>query len=276
MADARMARGGRSDDQIDSVLNSIRRLLSQDDAGYVMGADRDPDGFGSVSAFAAQRQAQDATEMRAASQNAASDEDFRQLRDVIEHELGGQIRDEVRLVLGADTQHSEQPESDDAVPQDMTADAGATLSKTGMSPSAPNSTPPLAEAISPIIPHSRTAIPLPSVPMTPRASMGAIDPIQQIQANQENEIMLAEMNRSDIKRAARAYQSDEGDDFDLFATSVDDDDDQVAGGSALRNLVRDVIRQELQGEMGGRISRNLRRAIRQEVAAAISAGLKTS
>lgn len=63
--------------------------------------------------------------------------------------------------------------------------------------------------------------------------------------------------------------------FDLFAAETGAEDEQMTGGTALRNLVCDVIRQELQGEMGDRISRNLRRAIRHEVAAVIEAGLKT-
>lgn len=85
-------------------------------------------------------------------------------------------------------------------------------------------------------------------------------------------MMLAEITRADLHKDKIAHQADAG--FDLFAADVAEDEDQMAGGNALRNLVRDVIRQELQGEMGDRISRNLRRAIRQEVAAAIEAGLK--
>ncbi|MFV0293475.1 MAG: hypothetical protein ACK5II_09795 [Paracoccus sp. (in: a-proteobacteria)] len=86
------------------------------------------------------------------------------------------------------------------------------------------------------------------------------------------DMMLAEIDRADIEGATAPLS---GESFDLFATDAADEEDQLSGGNALRNLVRDVIRQELQGEMGERISRNLRRAIRQEVTAAIAAGLKT-
>ena len=86
-------------------------------------------------------------------------------------------------------------------------------------------------------------------------------------------MMLAEKAASaDLYKNAMADHSGSG--FDLFAADMSEDEDQMAGGNALRNLVRDVIRQELQGELGDRISRNLRRAVRQEVAAAIESGLK--
>lgn len=87
-------------------------------------------------------------------------------------------------------------------------------------------------------------------------------------------MMLAEVNRATLQEEADLLRTRA--DFDLFAADALDDDDQMVGGNALRDLVRDVIRQELQGEMGDRISRNLRRVVRQEVAAAITAGLKTA
>jgi hypothetical protein len=93
-------------------------------------------------------------------------------------------------------------------------------------------------------------------------------------ATLETDMMLAEVNRASLKEEAELLHDRA--DFDLFAPDANDEDDQLAGGNALRNLVRDVIRQELQGEMGDRISRNLRRVVRQEVAAAITAGLKTA
>ncbi|MFV0410492.1 MAG: hypothetical protein ACK5LJ_12610 [Paracoccus sp. (in: a-proteobacteria)] len=88
---------------------------------------------------------------------------------------------------------------------------------------------------------------------------------------QEVDMMLVDIYCAE--RKAAPAQGTGGEAFDLFAADEMADDDQLAGGNALRNLVRDVICQELQGEMGERISRNLRRAIRQEVAAAIAAGL---
>ena len=94
------------------------------------------------------------------------------------------------------------------------------------------------------------------------------------QTVQESEMMLAEVNSASFQEEAMVLQPRGH--FDLFASDATDDDDQIAGGNALRNLVRDVIRQELQGEMGERISRNLRRMVRQEVAAAITAGMKTT
>ncbi len=93
-------------------------------------------------------------------------------------------------------------------------------------------------------------------------------------ATLETDMMLAEVNRASLKEEAELLHDRA--DFDLFAPDANDEDDQLAGGNALRNLIRDVIRQELQGEMGDRISRNLRRVVRQEVAAAITAGLKTA
>ena len=86
------------------------------------------------------------------------------------------------------------------------------------------------------------------------------------------DMMLAETSR--IAPGDEAVRAPMDAAFDLFAADADEDDDQLAGGNALRDLVRDVIRQELQGDIGERISRNLRRAIRQEVAAAITAGLR--
>lgn len=84
-------------------------------------------------------------------------------------------------------------------------------------------------------------------------------------------VMLAEVSQTPNSKESDAALDDA---FDLLSAAPIDEADQLAGGLALRNLVRDVIRQELQGDMGDRISRNLRRVARQEVTAAISTGLQ--
>ncbi|MDO5658350.1 MAG: hypothetical protein Q4G36_08510 [Paracoccus sp. (in: a-proteobacteria)] len=99
----------------------------------------------------------------------------------------------------------------------------------------------------------------------------AMVPASDTPTTEKDELMnVAELHRND--NVARSTEQDDG--FDLFALDMDEGEDPVSGGNALRSLVRDVIRQEFQGDMGDRISRNLRRVVRQEVAAAISAGLK--
>lgn len=48
------------------------------------------------------------------------------------------------------------------------------------------------------------------------------------------------------------------------------DDDRVYEENLLRDLVRDIIREELQGELGERITRNVRKLVRAEIARAMA------
>lgn len=161
------------------------------------------------------------------------------LRSVIEREMHGMAVSDDRLLLGHDVRSiPDQPEQ-----------AGP------VGPLLPDGVTGQGATITPIIPHTVANAQTETVEL-------------------ETEMVLAEMNRLSLKDDPA--MADRNDGFDLFAADATEDDDQLAGGNALRNLVRDVIRQELQGEMGERISRNLRRAVRHEVAAAISAGLKTA
>jgi hypothetical protein len=48
------------------------------------------------------------------------------------------------------------------------------------------------------------------------------------------------------------------------------DDDMVYEENLLRDLVRDIIREELQGELGERITRNVRKLVRAEIARAMA------
>ncbi|MFD1797444.1 hypothetical protein FQV27_12215 [Paracoccus aurantiacus] len=206
--------------QIGDVLESIRRLISQD---------------GAVPDFATPIRRTDASgKDRSALMLGPQAE---KLRTVIERELEGVAFADDRLILRrADMQH----DGDDSV--------AASSDSNHADPQLPD------EAA---LPDSHACRQTDTTP---------------IPHSQENDMMLAEVSRTTPHLDA-AIARVEG--FDLFAAEgPEEEEDQMAGGNALRNLVRDVIRQELQGEMGDRISRNLRRAIRQEVTAAISAGLK--
>lgn len=48
------------------------------------------------------------------------------------------------------------------------------------------------------------------------------------------------------------------------------DDDMIYEENLLRDLVRDIIREELQGELGERITRNVRKLVRAEIARAMA------
>lgn len=232
--------------EIGDVLASIRRLISQEDAG--------PDFAKPVRRLDASGKARSALPLGPKAEL---------LRSVIERELGAVEFAEDRLVLRNDAPDLRDgtagDDFDDAADLSQASDddrmtefdeaayqmaVSAGLTGRGSS----------AARVTPIPPHRATA----------RATETDA---------KENDMMLAEISRTDSRHDA---ESSRRDGFDLFATESTEDEDQMAGGNALRNLVRDVIRQELQGEMGDRISRNLRRAIRQEVTAAIEAGLKTA
>ncbi|MDE3237468.1 MAG: hypothetical protein KGN33_00745 [Paracoccaceae bacterium] len=51
---------------------------------------------------------------------------------------------------------------------------------------------------------------------------------------------------------------------------VDSDDDESLDEEALRDLIRDMIREELQGELGERITRNVRKLVRAEINRALA------
>ena len=246
--------GGDIGPEIGDVLASIRRLIAQEDAG--------PDFAQPVRRLDAAGKARSALPLGPKAEK---------LRSVIERELGAIdlvddrliLRDDTRLDLTnaalADTPIMDdvgdallvEPGDDQVEVEELSFDelAYQQARKEGLG---------RAEGASAQI----TAIP-PHMGSTPALATNA----------QETDMMLAEkLTRADLHKDVVANRDEAG--FDLFAADTTDDEDQMAGGNALRNLVRDVIRQELQGEMGDRISRNLRRAIRQEVTAAIESGLK--
>lgn len=236
--------------EIGDVLASIRRLIAQEDGG--------PDFAQPVRRLDASGKARSALPLGPKAEK---------LRSVIERELGAIDLVDDRLVLKGDARLDadmsimadlpEEPPADFlAAPEDDLSFDELAYQQARKSGLGRVDGPPAM--ITPIPPHMGP----PQMGMTPAPATTA----------QENDMMLAEITRADLHKDKMAHQADAG--FDLFAADVAEEEDQMAGGNALRNLVRDVIRQELQGEMGDRISRNLRRAIRQEVAAAIEAGLK--
>ncbi len=245
--------------EIGDVLASIRRLIAQEDAG--------PDFAQPVRRLDASGKARSALPLGPKAE---------MLRSVIERELGAIDLVDDRLVLRGHAHRTQ----DDAALDDATlsvfddADAAPMDALTGDQVDAAEADELSFDELA--YQQARkaglgrgegpsaqiTAIP-PHMGATPAPATPA----------QETDMMLAEkITRADLHKDAMANRDDAG--FDLFAADTIEEEDQMAGGNALRNLVRDVIRQELQGEMGDRISRNLRRAIRQEVAAAIEAGLK--
>lgn len=55
-----------------------------------------------------------------------------------------------------------------------------------------------------------------------------------------------------------------------YARFLDEEDAPVFDEAAMRDLVRDIIREELQGTLGERITRNVRKLVRAEVARALA------
>lgn len=55
-----------------------------------------------------------------------------------------------------------------------------------------------------------------------------------------------------------------------MAQAAPSDDDMVYEENLLRDLVRDIIREELQGALGERITRNVRKLVRAEIARAVA------
>ena len=238
--------------EIGDVLASIRRLIAQEDAG--------PDFAQPVRRLDASGKARSVLPLGPKAEK---------LRSVIERELNAIDLADDRLLLRDDTRMPQDDLSLDAETADTPLDvlAGDTL----------------GDAAGDELSFDELAY-----QQARKAGLGRADgaaaqitaipphmgppPAPMIKA-QETDMMLAEkLTRADLHKEAAIHHDGAG--FDLFAADTSEDEDQMAGGNALRNLVRDVIRQELQGEMGDRISRNLRRAIRQEVTAAIESGLK--
>lgn len=241
--------------EIGNVLASIRRLIAQDDGGPDFsrpGRRTDRSGLARTTLPLGPR--------------------AERIRSVIEQELATIELADQRLVLGDGSRIAEQtplPVEAVADPQQVLPDMAAPADfgpepEPGFDEDAYRQAMTLGRGRGGDLPPAHITS------ITPH--MGASR--QPETMTEETEMMLAEINRTDLNKTAAAPQKDES--FDLFAADANEDDDQLSGGNALRNLVRDVIRQELQGEMGDRISRNLRRAIRQEVASAIAAGLKTA
>lgn len=253
------AAGAAIGPEIGDVLASIRRLIAQEDAG--------PDFAHPVRRLDASGKARSVLPLGPKAEK---------LRSVIERELGAIDLVDDRLVLRGEAPMAPNDASQDDPLRSVFDDAGGAVTMAPADARADDSHPDelsfdelayqqarkaglgraegTSAQITAIPPHMGTT----SAPTT---------------TAQETDMMLAEkMTRADLHKDVIANRDDAG--FDLFAADTVEEEDQMAGGNALRNLVRDVIRQELQGEMGDRISRNLRRAIRQEVAAAIEAGLK--
>ncbi len=78
---------------------------------------------------------------------------------------------------------------------------------------------------------------------------------------------VAEILREEEALAARAGTAAQEAVQDLFAPADTDD----FGEEALREVVRDLIREELQGALGERITRNVRKLVRAEIARALAA-----
>lgn len=241
--------------ELGDVLASIRRLIAQDD--------QTPD-------FAAPNRRTDAS--GAARSTLPLGPRTEKLRSVIERELTGVEFSDDRLILGRAARATEDRAAratESRGPDGGLAAQAAPLSDDHIGPKseADESTPVIAQASGPRAGggHSASVTPIAPHLTADRPTSTSIP---------ENDMMLAEVNRATLQEEADLLHARA--DFDLFAADALDDDDQMVGGNALRDLVRDVIRQELQGEMGDRISRNLRRVVRQEVAAAITAGLKTA
>lgn len=234
--------------ELGDVLASIRRLIAQDD--------QIPD-------FAQPNRRTDAT--GAARSTLPLGPRAERLRSVIERELTGVEFSDDRLILGDEARAS----------SDLTDHESASI---GANPSpvtgGSNALPGFDEdAYQDALRNGLVGLHGPSALIAHITPQPVADKRTET-AKLETDMMLAEVNRASLKEEAELLNR--RGDFDLFATDASDEEDQLAGGNALRNLVRDVIRQELQGEMGDRISRNLRRVVRQEVAAAITAGLKTA
>ena len=245
--------------EIGDVLASIRRLIAQEDAG--------PDFAQPVRRLDASGKARSALPLGPKAEK---------LRSVIERELSAIDLADDRLVLGGDARMS----PDDLAQDELTLSLQDEIADTPMDAFAGDR---IADAEVDELSFDELAY-----QQARKAGLGRAEgPAAQITTipphmgptpapmtnAQETDMMLAEkLTRADLHKEAAIHHDGAG--FDLFAADTSEDEDQMAGGNALRNLVRDVIRQELQGEMGDRISRNLRRAIRQEVTAAIESGLK--
>ncbi|MDO5642380.1 MAG: hypothetical protein Q4G26_08370 [Paracoccus sp. (in: a-proteobacteria)] len=229
--------------ELGDVLASIRRLIAQEDAG--------PD-------FTAMTSRTDGSGGRRSTLSPGPRAE--RLRSVIERELSGVSFEDERLVLGHDLRAAPETAArrDSPGPVNMTPDMMPAFDQEGYQQALH------AEG------SAEAGTGAPVLPFTPQPAATARSAPQKT----ENEMMLAEVNRTTVKDEVAQMRGRAG--FDLFAAEAGEEDDQMIGGNALRNLVRDVLTQELQGEMGDRISRNLRRVVRQEVAAVISAGLETA
>ncbi|WBU58222.1 hypothetical protein [Paracoccus sediminicola] len=264
MSDAQAARSVHSDGMatdIGDVLSSIRRLISQDDAAAMSSA-------AETSPLPSTPRAAVGDAGQMPQTEAARDARAAQLRALIGPHQAADA--EQRLLLGGASRIDGATEASDRGTQGVAATdqpepkpERVAMQSTKLSFD--------EDAYRQDLEASRH--------QRPSAEITTISPHHpvtdhKIAAEPENQIMLAELPRTPTETKVENAPRDDA--FDLFAAEEPDHEDQLAGGNALRNLVRDVIRQELQGDMGSRISHNLRRAIRHEVAASFEAGLKTS
>lgn len=97
----------------------------------------------------------------------------------------------------------------------------------------------------------------PAAPAAPEAAV----------ADQAEAEAVAEILREEEALAARAGHAAQEAVQDLFAPT----DAEDFGEEALREVVRDLIREELQGALGERITRNVRKLVRAEIARAFAA-----
>lgn len=232
--------------ELGDVLASIRRLIAQDDQ---------------VPDFASPNRRTDAK--GTARSTLPLGPRAEHLRAVIERELTGVELADDRLVLGRDVRATPDHDIPAEAATPATTDGDSVGHLPGFDEAAYQVA--LSNGLGSLVGKSASI-----TPITPHLTAEG----QSETAIQETDMKLAEVNHATHRDDADLRH--DRSEFDLFAADANDDEDQLAGGNALRNLVRDVIRQELQGEMGDRISRNLRRVVRQEVAAAITAGLKTA
>ena len=263
MSDAQAARSVHSDGtatDIGDVLSSIRRLISQDDAAAMSSA-------AETSPLPSTPRAAVGDAGQMPQTEAARDARAAQLRALIGPHQAADA--EQRLLLGGASRIDDgEAEASDRGTQGVAAMDQPEPERVAMQSTKLSFD---EDAYRQDLETSRH--------QRPSAEITTISPHHpvtdhKIAAEPENQIMLAELPRTPTD--AKVENAPRDDAFDLFAAEEPDHEDQLAGGNALRNLVRDVIRQELQGDMGSRISHNLRRAIRHEVAASFEAGLKTS
>lgn len=85
-------------------------------------------------------------------------------------------------------------------------------------------------------------------------------------ADEAEQAVLQELN--DPPQGAAPYQAQDADDIPLNEA---DEGEGPVDEAMLREIVRDVLREELQGRLGERITRNIRKLVRAEIARVMAA-----